>query len=120
MIQVRRIASPVDGGIDLEAQVRGRTVLLTWKAPPTAGVATFYKLVRAPGPTDVHCDIRPGAADECLANTAPLKTLRGTSAIDRPGTGTWTYRVGVAANYLNDSTLGDIFIVSPPVTVTVR
>ena len=58
MIQVRRVANPVDGGIGLRADVKGRTVMLTWRAPGTAGVSTFYKLVRATGPTDVRCDIR--------------------------------------------------------------
>ena len=40
------------------------------------------------------------------------------SRID-PGAGNWSYRIGVAANWLNDPTLGDVYVVSPPVTVTV-
>ena len=48
-----------------------------------------------------------------------LKTLRKTSAVDRPGPGTWTYRVGAAANWIDDPELGDVFLLSNPVTVTV-
>jgi hypothetical protein len=45
---------------------------------------------------------------------------RATTFDDRPGRGTWTYRVGVAANWLNDPKLGDIYVLSRPVIVTVR
>jgi hypothetical protein len=45
---------------------------------------------------------------------------RSPSFVDRPGPGHWTYRVGVAANWLNDPTLGDIYVVSQPVSVTVK
>ena len=120
LIQVRRVATPVDGGVDLQAAVKGRTVLLKWRAEAAAGTSVFYRLARARGRTDVACDIRPGAADECLADVRAVRTQRSTSAVDRPGPGTWTYRVGVGTNYLNDPAQGDIFLVSRPVTVTVR
>ena len=35
------------------------------------------------------------------------------------GKGTWTYRIGVAANYLDDAEGGDVFVVSRPATVKV-
>jgi hypothetical protein len=44
-------------------------------------------------------------------------TTKGTSFVDNPGPGTWTYRIGVSANWLNDLQLGDDYVVSPPVTV---
>ena len=50
---------------------------------------------------------------------ATLGTTTGSSFVDRPGHGTWTYRVGVAANWLDDPSLGDVYVVSTPVSVTV-
>src|SRR5439155_625772 len=84
-IQVRRIATLVDGSLDLQADVRGRAVHLRWRPSGGAGTAVFYRLSRSPGRTDVACEFRPGAADECLARTVPLRTLRRTSAVDGPG-----------------------------------
>ena len=43
------------------------------------------------------------------------RTHEGT---DRPAVGVWTYRLAVAANYLDDARLGDVFLVSRPVTVS--
>jgi hypothetical protein len=39
--------------------------------------------------------------------------------VDRAPAGRWTYRVAMTANWKNDLSLGDIMIVSTPVTVTV-
>jgi len=119
-IQIHRIATLVDGKLALEADVSGRAVHLRWRPSGGAGTSVFYRLSRAPGPSDVACEFRPGAADECLINTVPLEAVRRTTAADRPGPGTWTYRIGVAANYRDDPKLGDVFLVSRPVTVTVR
>jgi hypothetical protein len=44
---------------------------------------------------------------------------RATSLIDSPGKGTWSYRVTVSANWLDDTRLGDVYVVSPPLAVTV-
>jgi hypothetical protein len=43
---------------------------------------------------------------------------RDTVVIDRPGPGTWSYRVGVAANWLDDPEQGDVFVVSGPRNVS--
>ena len=48
-----------------------------------------------------------------------LRTTRRSAAVDRPGPGTWTYRVGAAANWVDDPEMGDVFLLSNPVTVTV-
>jgi hypothetical protein len=49
-----------------------------------------------------------------------VASTKATSFVDRPGPGTWTYRIGVAANWLNDPNLGDVTLLGRPVTVTVR
>ena len=48
-----------------------------------------------------------------------MQTTRDRKVIDRPGPGTWTYRVGAGANWVDDPELGDVFLLSNPVTVTV-
>ena len=39
---------------------------------------------------------------------------------DHPPPGDWTYRIGLAANWLNDPTRGDVLLISEPVRVDVR
>ena len=48
-----------------------------------------------------------------------LSAIAGLRYIDRPPPGRWTYRVGLTANWVNDPSLGDLVLVSTPVTVTV-
>ena len=120
-VQYREIAVPVGGGLDLRADVEGRrAVTLHWDKPATSGVKVFYKVLRRKGSFDTRCyESAYGGADECTLFTGTVGTTRGTSANDRPSSGTWTYRVGAGANWLDDPKLGDIFLVSEPVTVTV-
>jgi hypothetical protein len=59
------------------------------------------------------------SADNCELFMAQVGTTRSTSFDDRPGPGSWSYRIGVSANWLNDPTLGDVYVVSEPVSVTI-
>jgi hypothetical protein len=43
---------------------------------------------------------------------------RRTSFVDRPPGGDWIYRVAVAANWLDDTTQGDVYLVGDAVAVT--
>ncbi len=117
-VRVASIGLPVDGGLRLQAQVRGRSVVLRWRKPPTSGSRVFYKLLRARGALDHTCGGEVGAV-QCDVYGQPAQVTRAPFALDRPGRGTWTYRVGVAANYLDDPALGDVFLISPPLTVAV-
>jgi len=119
VIQYLDIAVPVDGRLDLSANVRGETVSLDWKQPPTRGSGVFYRVFRSPAATDSICFSRSPGADKCTLVSVEEETLRRTATADHPGPGTWTYRIGVGANWLNDPTLGDVYLVSKPVTVTV-
>lgn len=108
--------------VGLHAVTKGSSVRLSWQAPTASSV--FYQVLRretqAPG-TGVVCAGKPAAAsDDCELLMNAAATTKATSAVDRPGRGTWEYRVGVASNWLNDPSLGDVYVVSPPVTVTVR
>lgn len=112
---------PVSTKIGLRATVGGGAVQLSWNARPTRTGSVFYRVMRAKGPTSVACAGTPAkAANDCRLFVDLTAATRTTSAVDRPGPGTWTYGIGVAANWLNDPSLGDIYVVSPPVTVTVR
>jgi hypothetical protein len=119
VLQHEEIAVPVGQGLELSARVVGNAVRLTWSAPSSRGTALYYRVFRSPADTDAICFSRDPGADECTLLSAELRTVRGTAAVDRPGPGTWTYRVGAGANWLDDPELGDVFQVSGPVTVAV-
>jgi hypothetical protein len=111
---------PVSGTIRPRAIVEGDAVRLSWR-PSTAGsTRLFYRILRSNG-SDISCAATPAAAsDDCrLFMDAPAATS-STSYVDRPGPGSWTYRIGVSANWLNDPRYGDVYVVSPPVSVTLR
>ena len=44
----------------------------------------------------------------------------GGTFVDKPGRGRWTYRLGLAGNWLNSPLYGDIFSFGPPLAVRVR
>jgi hypothetical protein len=46
-----------------------------------------------------------------------LSATRKLKYVDRPPKGNWSYRIGLAANWLDDPTRGDVLLVSPPVTL---
>jgi hypothetical protein len=115
-LRVSQIGLPVDPALRLRAERQGRSLQLRWRAAATSGTRVFYKLFRARGDTDLTCGGEVGAV-QCDLYGQPLGATRRTQARDRPGPGTFTYRVGVGANYLDDPALGDIFLVGPPLTV---
>jgi hypothetical protein len=112
---------PVSHGIKPTARVEGNVVHLEWRARPAGSTSLFYRVLRAKGGgSGATCAGRlRNASDNCLLYMEDVTTVREPSFADRPGVGTWSYRIGVAANWVNDPTLGDVYVVSPPVTVTV-
>ncbi len=112
------IAVPVDAGIGLQATVRGRLVVLRWNDAAEGSTRVFYRVERTPRANDVLCQSTSGVTN-CFFAGSPVGTTRATAATDRPGRGTFTYRIGVATNWLDDPTKGDVFLVSNPVTVRV-
>jgi hypothetical protein len=107
---------PVDPGVQLTGRAEGDSVTLTWdESRPGSG---FYRILRSKTSNDVAC-AGVTAADQCRIYPEAIATTRDNHYVDSPGSGTWTYRVGVAANWLDDETLGDVYVVSRPATVTV-
>ena len=112
---------PVSSSIGLRASTQGDTVQLRWRARPAGAASVFYRVLRKSGAGDgAACPGRlRNASDSCQLFMDEVGSSRTTSFDDRPGSGTWTYRVGVAANWLDDPKLGDVYVVSEPISVTV-
>lgn len=125
---------PIGSGFRVEASSTLAGQRLAWAEPRTASTRVFYRVFRSrafetlPDPTapsareGLRCLTReaaPGATDCSLLMTL-IGTTRNTSWLDRPPPGKWTYRVGVAANWIDDTNFGDVLMLSSPVTVSVR
>jgi hypothetical protein len=112
---------PVSQSMGLTATAQGGAVRLDWHARRTAGASVFYRVLRKKGPGDgAACPGRlRNSPDSCQLFMDEVGSSRSTTFGDRPGHGTWTYRIGVAANWLDDPKLGDVYVVSGPVNVTI-
>jgi hypothetical protein len=113
---------PVAATLRLVARTEGGVVHLEWRPGPAGDAASvFYRVLRARGAGGgAACAGRlRNSSDNCQLYMDDLGSVRVRSFDDRPASGSWSYRIGVAANWLNDPSLGDVYVVSPPVTVTV-
>jgi hypothetical protein len=63
-------------------------------------------------------DQRSGAAQDCHLYMTRIKATKDLQFVDHPARGRWSYRIGLAANWLDDPTRGDVLLVSRPVKVT--
>jgi hypothetical protein len=114
---------PVSSGIGVHATTGVSSVRISWRPRHAGNASLFYGVLRSNRPDGgLLCAGTPNnAADDCqLLYLESAGTTRLTSFTDHPGRGRWTYRIGVAANWLNDPSLGDVYVVSKPATVTVR
>ena len=113
---------PVSAAIAPRAVPTGQGVALTWRASRTGSTSTFYRVLRTSGSNaGLSCaNTLNQAADDCRLFMTSAGATQATSFVDRPGAGTWTYRIGASANWLNDLQLGDVYVVSRPVVVTVH
>lgn len=109
---------PVSSAVRLAANAANGTVHLSWQTPKPKATAVFFRVLRAKGSTDVAC-AGTRAADQCRLYTDPVAAAKSSSYDDHPGPGTWTYRIGVSANWLDDPRFGDVYELGPPVSVTV-
>ena len=110
---------PVNGTVSVSS-AHGK-VRLAWDSMKPRSARAFYHVLRAKGPkADVACAGRlNGSSDNCVLYAQSIATTRATTFTDRPGPGRWIYRIGVAANWVDDPTLGDVYVVTKPATVTV-
>ena len=111
---------PVSAAIEARAVYQDGTVHVSWKARPAGGTSIFYRVLRSSETASVFCANTPEhASNDCIVPVGEAGVVRGTAFADRPGQGKWAYRIGVAANWVDDPKLGDIYVVSPPVTLRV-
>jgi hypothetical protein len=111
---------PVNVDVGLHARAAGRHVQLTWRPDHPAGGPVFFHIFRSPrAAASFECPPGPPAEQCRLTATTDLGTTRSLTFVDAPPTGGWQYRVGIAANWLNDPAYGDVYVLSSPVTVTV-
>jgi hypothetical protein len=107
---------PTSSSIHLRVQSANGTVRLTWSgAQPRPGKVS-YTVFRREGPSDVICGPVRHAPSLCeLVFTQQIGTTRLPEFVDHPGAGTWTYRIGITANWLNNPQFGDPYVFSRPV-----
>ncbi len=113
---------PVSTALHVNASSTPRGVHLSWRKQTPGTAKGFYRVLRTAGvDSGLFCaGRRNGSADNCTAFGDSIATTKGTSFVDHPGRGTWTYRIGIAANWVDDPSLGDVYAVSSPASVSVR
>ena len=114
-VQQPPLPTNVDLGV-VARRLNGR-VRLRWRSQDPAGGRVFYHVFRVPkGQPPFTCP-PSSPAPLCILQAADLGTTRAPTFLDRSaGKSRWTYRVGVAANWLNDPAYGDVYELSEPVT----
>jgi hypothetical protein len=111
----------VDPKLRLTATVAGPRVHLTWSVASPGATKFFYRIWRTNAPDGgVACTPVPHAAAVCRLTMDDLGAHGGGTFVDKPGRGRWTYRLGLAGNWLNSPLYGDIFSFGPPLAVRVR
>jgi hypothetical protein len=95
-------------------------VRLAWRGMKPSTARAFYHVLRAKGANpDVSCAGRlNNSSDNCVLYTQSIATTRATTFTDHPGPGKWIYRIGVAANWVDDPKLGDIYVVTKPAALS--
>lgn len=102
---------PVDGTLALSLE----DSTLRWSARE-GETSVFYRVLRAPEGTGISC-AAPGTRSRlCDLAMEVVGTTRGTSWELPPGGEAATYRIAVAANWRDDTELGDMVALSPPVS----
>ena len=120
VLQGTQMAIPVDHELHLRARVHNGRVLLSWDKVQPSGGAAFYRIWRnhLSANKGLSCSRATGAV-HCVLVENEIGVTRRNMTSDRPPSGRWVYRVGIAANWLNDFAQGDVYVASKPVAVRV-
>jgi len=106
--------------LGLQSSTSGNAVQLSWPRRHVRPAKTFYVVLRTNDPAGgVSCAHFVNASVDCSLSEQTSIPTRSTTLVDHPGKGTWTYRLGFSANWLDDVHLGDVYVMSPPVSVKV-
>jgi hypothetical protein len=96
----------------------GGRVRLTWPAQRPLGGTMDYVVFRASAKEPIYCDTTGGGA-QCRLIGEPVIATRKTTFVDHVTGGAFEYRIAAVASWINDPTAGDIYVVSPPLSVSV-
>jgi hypothetical protein len=121
---------PVDRSFGVSVRGSGPRRILTWNRRSSSGVASFYRVFRvrpvrpAPDPTlppgqdGIRCLALAATAHDraadCRLEMTYLGPTRSTRFVDTVPRGRWVYRVGIAANWRDDTGIGDVLLLSAP------
>ena len=118
---------PVDKAFTVSVGRGDGGELVRWRGASTSTTHAFYRVFRVrpekPAPDPTLAPGRDGIrglavarhrANDCRLEMTPIGESRTRSFVDHPPAGPWVYRVGLAANWLDDSTLGDLMLLSAP------
>jgi len=116
LVVVDDIGVPADSDlVSLDVRRMGSSNVLTWK-DKTTRARTFYRVYRAsPSASfpDMVCE--PRGPERCELRSETLVTTRERRFVDPQPPADAVYRIGIAANWLDDVTQGDVFALSQPV-----
>jgi dolichyl-phosphate-mannose-protein mannosyltransferase len=132
--EAQHTSIPVSTDLALSALPSDSGSRLSWTTSYHGPVGVYYAVLRSrprfPDPSNpeertvvdgVSCKPRQnGAAQDCSLFMRQIHATKDLSFIDRPPPGRWTYRVALAANWLDDPGRGDLLMVSKPTTVRIR
>jgi hypothetical protein len=111
----------VDPGLRLAAAMSGPRVDLHWSVGKPGATHFFYRIWRSSASTGgATCTPVAHAAANCQLTMDDLGAHGGGRFVDKPGRGRFTYRLGLAANWLNSPLYGDVFSLGPPLVVRVH
>ncbi|MCZ7589601.1 MAG: hypothetical protein M5U27_12255 [Gaiella sp.] len=106
---------PADGDVvSLDVRRSGDANVLTW-TDSTRRARTFYRVYRSSpsrGFSEMVCE--PRGVDRCDLRAETLLTTRERRYVDEHPPADAIYRIGVAANWLDETDRGDVFVISPP------
>ena len=111
---VSDIGVPADPDVvSLRVRRVGNANALTW-SDSTRRARTFYRVYRSSpgGFSEMVCE--PRGVSRCDLRMETLTTTREHSFVDQNPPPDAIYRIGVAANWLDDESRGDVFAISPP------
>jgi len=114
-VVLNTILTPVDDRIDVSVRADGEARVVTWSHPPVGSTAVFYQVFRTPlDGTELDC-LDHGGAAECQLEMDVIATTREPRWRDGSPPPNVRYRIGVAANWLDDPDEGDVATLSRPV-----
>jgi hypothetical protein len=103
---------PVEQRLALRAERTSAGVRLTWRNP--GGHLAFFRVFRTDDPPGLDCSRSEKSTPlRCQLAMNVIRTVRGTTFVDASSRNRdATYRVGLAANYLDDPFGGDVLAIS--------